>query len=137
MRRLLALAAGTAMVFTSGGLLPGMHGAAPHETSAGEVPALRVDPAQGPAALRGVPDSRECRRRLFPPKTWFRDFPELAMWTMPDATITKEVRKLREKIRQFEQDCRRAGLSIRRVYAAAAHTGCTYPKVRYRLSAEQ
>ena len=74
---------------------------------------------QGKHALRGVPDARECRRRLYPPKSWFREFPELAVWSMPESTIEREVSKLRKKIKSFEADCDAAGLSIRQVYAAA------------------
>jgi len=74
---------------------------------------------QGEYALRGVPDTRECRRRLYPPKRWFRDFPEQAAWAMPESTIRREIRKLRTKIRQFDEDILRAGMSLRMVYAAA------------------
>jgi len=74
---------------------------------------------QGKHALQGVPDSRECRRRLYPPKSWFREFPLLAVWSMPEATIEREMQKLRKKIKMFESDCEKAGLSIRMVYAAA------------------
>ncbi len=74
---------------------------------------------QGKHALRGVPDSRKCRRLLYPPKSWFRDFPELAVWAMPETTIEREVQKLRKKIKLFEAGCAKVGLSIRMVYAAA------------------
>ena len=74
---------------------------------------------QGKDALKGVPDSRECRRLLYPPKSWFREFPKLAVWTMPESTIEREMKKLRKKIEGFEADCEKAGLSLRMVYAAA------------------
>ncbi len=74
---------------------------------------------QGENALAGIPDSRECQRLLYPPKSWFRDFPEQAAWTMPDSTIRKEVKKLREKIRQFDEDSLKSGMSPRLIYAAA------------------
>jgi len=74
---------------------------------------------QGKNALRDVPSARECRRILYPPKSWFRDFPVHAVWAMPESTIHNEVRKLRIKIRQFDEDCKKADLSIRMVYAAA------------------
>ena len=38
---------------------------------------------------------------------------------MPESTCRREVRKLRTKIRQFDADIKRAGLSLRMVYAAA------------------
>jgi len=74
---------------------------------------------QGKNALSGVPGSRECRRLLYPPKSWLRDFPEQATWAMPESTIRKEVKRLQEKIHQFDEDTRRADLSLRQVYAAA------------------
>jgi len=74
---------------------------------------------QGKNALLGVPDTRECRRLLYPPKSWFREFPKLAVWAMPESTIEREVQKLRKKLKDFEVDCEKAGLSLRMVYAAA------------------
>lgn len=74
---------------------------------------------QGDKALRGIPDSRECRRRLYPTKRWFKEFPPLASWMMPDVTIEREMKKLRAKMDSFEDDCAQAGLSMRMVYAAA------------------
>jgi len=74
---------------------------------------------QGKNALRDVPSARECRRILYPPKSWFKNFPLHAVWNMPDATIEKEVEKLHEKIHQFDEDCEKADMSIRMVYAAA------------------
>ena len=73
---------------------------------------------QGANALRGIPSARECRRRLFPPKRWFKEFPRLASWVMPDVTIEREMKKLRDKMDNFEDDCARAGLSMRQIYAA-------------------
>jgi hypothetical protein len=74
---------------------------------------------QGKDALRDVPDSRACRRLLYPPKSWFREFPQHAAWAMPDSTIRKEMHRLERKIEQFDEECRKAGLSPRKVYAAA------------------
>jgi hypothetical protein len=70
-------------------------------------------------ALKGLPNSRECRRLLYPPKRWFQDFPKQAVWKMPEPTINKEVKNLQQKIQQFDEDSQKAGLSIRMVYAAA------------------
>jgi len=79
---------------------------------------IRDNYLQGKGALRGVPDTRECRRRLYPPQSWFDDFPQHAAWSMPDSTIEREVGKLRNKMETFEADCAGAGLSLRMVYAA-------------------
>jgi hypothetical protein len=74
---------------------------------------------QDKGVLKGIPSTRDCRRRLYPPKRWFKEFPELASWIMPDKRAAREVKRLREKIDSFESDCAAAGLSLRQVYAAA------------------
>ncbi len=74
---------------------------------------------QGKNALRDLPTSRECRRRLFPPKSWFNEFPRLASWVMPDSGIEREMKRLRTKMERFEDDVNSAGLTLRTAYAAA------------------
>ena len=88
---------------------------------------------QGKDALRDVPSARECRRILYPPKSWFRDFPIHAVWTMPESTVHNEIKKLRTKIRQFDEACKQSDLSIRMVYAAATkwHELFLKPKGEY------
>jgi len=73
---------------------------------------------QGGDALKGVPSNRECRRILYPSKGWFDEFPRLAGWVMPDKRLERELRRMREKMEEFEADCQRVGLSLRQVYAA-------------------
>ncbi len=79
---------------------------------------IRDEYLQGGKAYKGIPDERECRRRLYPPKRWFSEFPRLASWVMPDAGIEREIKRLRTKIVRFEEGCDNAGLSLRMVYAA-------------------
>lgn len=74
---------------------------------------------QGRHVLRGIPADRECRRRLYPGPAWFDEFPKLADWTMPAATVNKEVGRIRRKVDGFAAQADKAGLSMRRVYAAA------------------
>ena len=74
---------------------------------------------QGKNALRDLPTTRECRRRLFPSKRWFDEFPRLASWVMPDSGIEREMKRLRAKMDRFEDDLGRAGLNLRTAYAAA------------------
>jgi len=80
---------------------------------------IRDNYLQGKDALRGVPNTRECRRRLYPPQSWFREFPRHAVWAMPDSTIERELDRMRDKMETFEEACTAAGLSLRMVYAAA------------------
>jgi len=84
-------------------------------------------------ALSDVPSARECRRILYPPKSWFREFPIHAVWAMPEPTIKREIKKMRIKIQQFDEACKQAGLSIRMVYAAAKkwHELFLQPKGEY------
>jgi hypothetical protein len=73
----------------------------------------------GTQSLKDIPGTAECRRRLFPGKRWFDEFPLLAGWVMPDEGIEREMKRLRAKMDRFEDDCAAAGLSLRMVYAAA------------------
>ena len=67
----------------------------------------------------GIPAADECRRRLFPPPSWFQDFPQVAGSLMPEPMLEREIKRLRGKLDHFEGHCSRAGLSLRQVYAAA------------------
>ncbi|MEW8245471.1 MAG: metallophosphoesterase, partial [Candidatus Thiodiazotropha endolucinida] len=66
-------------------------------------------------ALKGVPPTRTCRRILYPPKRWFKEFPKMASWVMPDKRMARELKRLKEKIDDFESDCEAVGLSLRHV----------------------
>ena len=73
----------------------------------------------GPNAIRHIPGTRECKRRLYPSKTWFDEFPAVARWTMPEKGVERELRRMQRKVDSFEGDCDRAGLNLRMAYAAA------------------
>lgn len=73
---------------------------------------------QGKGALRGVPDSSTCRRKLYPRKRWFREFPQLARWSLHEQGLESELKKMRKKLEVFESSCAHAGLSMRMVFAA-------------------
>ncbi len=72
----------------------------------------------GRNALRNVPGTDECRRRLYPSDTWYEIFPELARKTMPAQTVDRELVRLHRKLDSFEDVCNAAGLTLRDVYAA-------------------
>lgn len=74
---------------------------------------------QGKNSLKDIPDSRTCRRRLFPRKRWFREFPRLARWDMHEQLLQRELQRMQKKYAVFEKSCARSGLSMRMVYAAA------------------
>jgi len=69
--------------------------------------------------LRGVPDSQDCRRILYPSKNWPKRFAFHASWMMPDEEVKRELKRMEHKMARFEQDCEKAGISIRIAYAAA------------------
>lgn len=70
-------------------------------------------------ALRDIPNNKTCRQRLYPSEQWFDRFPEVAGWLMPEATIERELTRMRRKVNRFEGACEEAGLSMRHVYATA------------------
>ena len=73
----------------------------------------------GRGALRGIPGTAECRRRLYPSDRWFDIFPKLARKNMQKSTLEHELIRIRWKIEHFEEDCDAAGLTLRHAYAAA------------------
>ncbi len=75
--------------------------------------------ADDPRVLEKMPDEATCRRRLLPAEDWFEEFPRIACWVMPDATIDREMKRLSTKIVKFTDACEKRGLSMRMVYAAA------------------
>ena len=66
-----------------------------------------------------IPSNRDCRRKLFPSKKWFEQFPQEASWLMPDQTIERELTRMNKKLSSFEATCDEAGLSMRDVYWTA------------------
>jgi len=74
---------------------------------------------QGKHALKHIPDEQECRKRLYPSKDWFDSFPKAAKGILSEKIIKKEIKRLGEKISEFEHDLHKAGLDLRIAYAAA------------------
>lgn len=68
---------------------------------------------------KDIPGSRECKRKLYPSKHWFDEFPREAAWLMPEQTIKRELIRMRKKVNIFEDACAEAGLSMRDIYATA------------------
>jgi hypothetical protein len=74
---------------------------------------------RGRGALRDIPGKAKVRRLLYPGKRWFDEFPGVADWAMPQATVKREVERIHKKIDAFEGLAEQAGLSLRQIYAAA------------------
>lgn len=70
-------------------------------------------------ALKRLPSNQHCRRLLYPPKRWFKEFPKEAVWVMPEAAIEREIERMRLKIEQFSALSEAGGLTPRLSYAAA------------------
>ncbi|MGB3622225.1 metallophosphoesterase [Ketobacter sp. MCCC 1A13808] len=66
-----------------------------------------------------VPAAEECRRLLYPSKSWFKGFPKIAKSDIPKIAVDKEMTRMRQKLKDFEASCEVEGLSIRDVYGTA------------------
>jgi UDP-2,3-diacylglucosamine pyrophosphatase LpxH len=70
------------------------------------------------SGLKNIPDKKECRRRLYPRKKWFADFPAAAAGKLIGPQIERELDRIQKKYDRFENECEKAGLTLRHVYAA-------------------
>lgn len=70
-------------------------------------------------AMKGVPDEQSCRKLLFPDGCWKRHFSKQAAKQMSASSLTQELRKIEQKSTRFVEQCAKARLSLREVYAAA------------------
>jgi len=68
--------------------------------------------------LKGIPDKKECRHRLYPGKHWFDEFPIAAAGKLSSSQIKRELDRIYKKYERFENECEKAGLNLRHVYAA-------------------
>ncbi len=69
-------------------------------------------------ALKGVPNKKKCKKRLYPRESWFEEFPEMAEGRLNPYQVKRELTRIRKKYDTFESKCRQAGLNLRQVYAA-------------------
>lgn len=75
--------------------------------------------AGGPAAGGLGESDEELRATLFPDASWYEEFPKVADGLIPPKKLEKEVRRIREKVAEFDERCQRLGMSLAQVYAAA------------------
>jgi Calcineurin-like phosphoesterase len=73
----------------------------------------------GKEISKKIPNEAECKKRIFPDADWFEEFPTIANGFMSEAAIARELQRMQKKMDVFESDCKRAGLSMRDVYATA------------------
>jgi hypothetical protein len=69
-----------------------------------------------PRRGRGSSD-KAARARLFPDESWFETYPRAAAGTVTQRQIDKELRRIREKLWEFELRCAKLGLSLSMVEA--------------------
>jgi hypothetical protein len=74
---------------------------------------------RGRRALKNIPGKKECRRLLFPSEQWLREFPQRTAEFLSRSALERELARLGAKIERFEENCEKAGLGMREVYAAA------------------
>ncbi|WP_217621122.1 metallophosphoesterase [Salipiger sp. CCB-MM3] len=84
------------------------------------LPALRevLERFVTPADLAAMPDEAACRARLLPGEDWAARFAKAARPELRAKVIAKEVDKLEEKLRKFDRELARAGLSHRQTLAS-------------------
>lgn len=76
-----------------------------------------------PAELNSILETQETsdakiRETLYPRESWYVEFPKLVKGSMPEARLKKELRRIREKIGEFEEAREAAGISLQTFYAA-------------------
>ena len=62
---------------------------------------------------------RELHHLLFPDEQWFEQFPSVAKGLVPDKKITKELKRIREKMVELPEKCEQLGLSLAHIHRAA------------------
>ncbi len=70
------------------------------------------------SGLKGIPDKKQCRYRLYPSKDWFEKFPEAAAEKISPPQLKRELERVQKKYDRFEGECEKAGMNLRQVYAA-------------------
>jgi len=68
--------------------------------------------------LKGVPSVTECKRHLYPRKSWFKEFPKAAQGKLSSPQIKRELDRLHRKYNRFEGRCKSEDMNLRHVYAA-------------------
>ena len=66
-----------------------------------------------------TPNTKECRKILFPSKNWVNQFPKLAKNHLSEGAIKKDMKRTLEKMDHFEEWCAKEKLTLKQVYAAA------------------
>jgi len=59
----------------------------------------------------------DVRELLFPDEDWYQQFPDTVAGTMSDMKIAKELKRIREKVSEFEFRTKKIGMSLAMVYA--------------------
>lgn len=68
--------------------------------------------------LAALPDEAACAARLMPSKGWSKRFAKAARGQLSDKAIKKEITKLDEKLRKFDRERAKVGMSHRELLAA-------------------
>lgn len=63
----------------------------------------------------------QIRELLYPRESWYTEFPKIVQDKIPEARLRKELKRIREKIREFEDARAQAGIELKTFYAALRH----------------
>ncbi len=72
------------------------------------------------AAREAAPSEDELRALMFPPESWFTDFPSAAHGLINEKKLKKELVRIREKVRELSDKVHELGLTLRDLYLAVS-----------------
>lgn len=67
-----------------------------------------------------APSEAELRALMFPPASWFEDFPKAAHGLINEKKLKKELVRIREKVRELSDKVHELGLTLRDLYLAVS-----------------
>ncbi len=66
-----------------------------------------------------APRLAKCRDILYPGNSWFYEFPRKVEGRMPPDAVSRELERMGKKIKTFESECLKYGMTLRDVYITA------------------
>ena len=80
---------------------------------------LRDEYLTGKHAYADIPGEKACRRRLFPSDEWLEHFPKFSRGVTSERAIEREIKRLKKRMKRFEEARLAHGLTMRDIYAAS------------------
>lgn len=82
---------------------------------------VKAHPEQGAKLPSPLPPESQLEAELFPQEAWWTTFPEAAKGILRPAAIQKELRRIREKLKEFKEALATANMTLRDAYCAGLH----------------